>query len=60
MVSLLHREIATILQAPEVKKRMALDEIEVKVMTSTELTQYIAAEIARWAPLAKSLNLTIE
>ncbi|MEA2922922.1 MAG: hypothetical protein QOD25_44 [Alphaproteobacteria bacterium] len=60
MVSLLHREITTILQTPEVKKRMALDEIEVKLMTSAELTQYIAAEIARWAPLAKSLNLTIE
>jgi tripartite-type tricarboxylate transporter receptor subunit TctC len=39
---------------------MALDEIEVKLMTSAELTQYIAAEIARWAPLAKSLNLAIE
>jgi hypothetical protein len=24
------------------------------------LTEYIAAEIARWGPLAKSLNLTIE
>ena len=60
LVSTLNREIEKILQRPEVKQRMAQDEIEVKTMTPEELTRHISGEIARWSPLAKSLNLTIE
>ena len=60
IVEPLSREIEKILQGPEVKKRMAQDEIEIKLMTPGEVTKHIADEIARWSPLAKSLNLKIE
>ena len=60
IVQPLSREIEKILQAPEVKKRMAQDEIEIRLMTPEAVTAHIASEIARWSPLAKSLNLTIE
>jgi len=60
IVEPLSREIDKILQGPEVKKRMAQDEIEIKLMTPAQVTKHIADEIARWSPLAKSLNLKIE
>ena len=37
----LSREIGKILQTPEVKKRMAQDEIEIKLMTPEAFTKYI-------------------
>jgi tripartite-type tricarboxylate transporter receptor subunit TctC len=60
IVQSLSGEIGKILQTPEVQKRMAQDEIEVKLMSPERVTKHIADEIARWSPLAKSLNLTIE
>jgi len=54
----LGREITNILQQPEVQKRMAQDEIETRLMTPEEFTDFLAGEVARWAPLAKSLNAT--
>jgi tripartite-type tricarboxylate transporter receptor subunit TctC len=60
IVGPLAREIEKILQGPEVRKRMAQDEIEIKLMTPEAVTNHIAGEIARWSPLAKLLNLTIE
>jgi len=60
IVQPLSREIEKILQGPEVKKRMAQDEIEIKLMSPEAVTAHIAREIARWSPLAKSLNLKIE
>jgi tripartite-type tricarboxylate transporter receptor subunit TctC len=43
---------------PEVQKRLALDAIESKLMSPEEFTRFVEAEIARWAPLAKSLAAT--
>jgi tripartite-type tricarboxylate transporter receptor subunit TctC len=59
IVEPLSGEIDKILQGPEVKKRMAQDEIEIKLMTPAQVTKHIADEIARWSPLAKSMNLKI-
>jgi tripartite-type tricarboxylate transporter receptor subunit TctC len=54
----LGREITDkILHRPEVQKRMAQDEIETRLMTPDEFTRFLAGEVARWVPLAKSLNL---
>src|SRR5207302_5253938 len=50
----LAREVEKILQGPEVRKRMAQDEIEIKLMTPETVTAHIASEIVRWGPLAKS------
>jgi tripartite-type tricarboxylate transporter receptor subunit TctC len=46
------------MQAPEVQKRLALDAIETRPMSPEEFTKFIEREIARWAPLAKSLAAT--
>ncbi len=52
--------IGEILQRPDVRARMAQDEIDIKIMSPGQVTAHITDEIARWSPLAKSLNLTIE
>jgi tripartite-type tricarboxylate transporter receptor subunit TctC len=60
IVQPLSREIENALQQPDIRKRMAQDEILIRLMTPEATTRYVASENARWAPLAKSLNLTIE
>jgi tripartite-type tricarboxylate transporter receptor subunit TctC len=60
IVRSLSSAIGEILRQPDVRNRMAKDEIEVRDMSPERLTMHIAEEIARWSPLAKSLNLTIE
>jgi len=37
---------------------MAQDEIEIRLMTPEQFTDFLAGEVARWAPLAKTLNAT--
>jgi tripartite-type tricarboxylate transporter receptor subunit TctC len=56
----LAREIDKILQGLEVKRRMAQDEIEIKLMTPEQVTKHIGDEVTRWGSVAKSLNLKIE
>jgi tripartite-type tricarboxylate transporter receptor subunit TctC len=51
-----NREIVKMVQVPEVKQRFALDAIEAKQLTPEEFTAYVAAETARWAPIAKSIG----
>ena len=55
IVRLLNREADKFLQKPDVKKRMAVDEIEARPMTPAGYTKHIEAETARWVPLAKAL-----
>src|SRR5262249_52002036 len=53
----LGREITSnILHQPEVQKRMAVDEIESRLMTPEQFTDFVAGEVARWAPIAKTLG----
>jgi tripartite-type tricarboxylate transporter receptor subunit TctC len=55
----LGREITSnILHQPAVQRRMALDEIEARFMTPAQFTSFVAGEVARWGPLAKSLGAT--
>ncbi len=60
IVQPLSREVLRILDTPEVRQRLAHDEIVMKLMTPEEFTKYVASEIARYSPLAKSLNLKAE
>jgi tripartite-type tricarboxylate transporter receptor subunit TctC len=55
IASALNRETLRAMELPEVQKRLALDAIETRVMSPQEYTAFIEAEIARWAPLARSL-----
>jgi len=54
VVASLHQAVQEALQRPDVRQRMALDEIELKAMSPAELTRYFEAENAKWAPIAKA------
>ena len=43
------------LQLPAVRERLKRDAIETKAMTPEEYTAFVAAEMQKWGPLAKSL-----
>lgn len=49
----LNATVATMLERPEVRKRLERDSIETQAMTSEEFTQFVAGEIAKWTPVAK-------
>ena len=49
----LNATVATMLERPEVRKRLDRDSIETQAMTSEEFTQFVAGEIAKWTPVAK-------
>jgi len=53
VVHKLNRAVATMLERPDVRKRLDRDAIEVSPMTSEEITRYMASETEKWAPLAK-------
>jgi tripartite-type tricarboxylate transporter receptor subunit TctC len=55
IVQQVSRETLKAMESPEVQKRLAQDAIETRLMSPEEFTRYVEAEIARWAPLAKSL-----
>ena len=49
----LNATVATMLERPEVRKRLDRDSIETHVMSPEEFTQFVAGEIAKWTPVAK-------
>jgi len=49
----LNAAVAAMLQLPEVRKRLDRDAVETRAMSSEEFTQFVADEIAKWAPVAK-------
>jgi tripartite-type tricarboxylate transporter receptor subunit TctC len=51
----LNAAVAKILTDPEVRRRYERDAIEVRPMTSEEITNYMASEIEKWAPIAKRI-----
>ncbi len=54
IVTVLNRAVGEALLAPDARQRMALDEIELRLMSPVELTRFFAQENAKWAPIAKS------
>jgi len=51
-----NREVNRMMDLPDVQKRMALEGVEIKKMTPEEFTALVAAEIARYTPIAKTLG----
>lgn len=49
----LNAAVAKMLEHPDVRKRLDRDAVETKAMSSEEFTQFVASEIAKWAPIAK-------
>jgi tripartite-type tricarboxylate transporter receptor subunit TctC len=54
-----HRLNAAVIEAmqePAVQKQLAQDGIELKALTPEDFTKFVAAETARWAPVAKAIG----
>ena len=51
----LNAAVADMLAQPTVRARLDRDAIETQVMSSGEFTAFVAAEIARWAPVARQV-----
>jgi tripartite-type tricarboxylate transporter receptor subunit TctC len=49
----LNATVATMLERPEVRKRLDRDSIETQIMSPEEFTQFVTGEIAKWTPVAK-------
>jgi tripartite-type tricarboxylate transporter receptor subunit TctC len=52
----LNTAVVDVMKEPEVRQRMAQEGIEIKLMTPEELTAFVQAETARWAPIAKAIG----
>ncbi len=56
IVQRLNREIVKAMQHPEMRRRLEQEAIEVDPMSPEALTDFVKSEIARWAPVARSLQ----
>jgi tripartite-type tricarboxylate transporter receptor subunit TctC len=60
IVTKLHAEIARILQAPDMKERLAADGTEPVGNTPEEFARYIREELVKWAKVAKAAGIKPE
>jgi tripartite-type tricarboxylate transporter receptor subunit TctC len=49
----INRAVAEAFALPQVKKQLAQDAVEMKMMTPGEVTQFMRAEIDKWVPVAR-------
>jgi tripartite-type tricarboxylate transporter receptor subunit TctC len=52
----LNAAVIDVMKNADVRQRMAQEGIEIKLMTPEELTTFVQAETARWAPIAKAIG----
>jgi tripartite-type tricarboxylate transporter receptor subunit TctC len=52
----LNAAVVDVMQEPDVQKQLAQDGIEFKPLTPEAFTKFVAAETARWAPIAKAIG----
>jgi len=55
MVARLNAEIVAALATPALRTRLAGEGIETEKMSPDEFTHFVASEIAKWTPVAKSV-----
>ena len=51
----LNDAVAKMLEQPDVKRRLERDAVETRVMSPEQFTAFVAAEIDKWAPVAKQV-----
>jgi len=56
VVQKLNGAVARMLELPEVRARLDRDAVETRPMRPEEITQYMASEIDKWAPLARRVG----
>ena len=60
IVDKINREVVRAMDRPQVKKEIAQDAIETRLMTAAQVTQFSQSEIDRWTPLIKKMMATQE
>jgi tripartite-type tricarboxylate transporter receptor subunit TctC len=55
IVARLNGEIVAALGSPAMRQRLQAEGIETEKMSADEFTGFVASEIARWTPVAKSV-----
>jgi tripartite-type tricarboxylate transporter receptor subunit TctC len=60
IVKTLSDTLATILKAPDLREKLAIEAIEPIVMSPEQFTAFIKKDIARWTKLAKDRNIELD
>jgi tripartite-type tricarboxylate transporter receptor subunit TctC len=60
VVALLHREIAALLSAPEVKERLAKEGSSVVASTPQALIEHLRSEIAKWEKVVREAGIKLD
>ena len=60
IVSQLNETLATVLKAPDLSEKLAIEAIEPMTMTPQQFGDFIKREIARWTALAKARNIQLD
>ena len=60
IVKTLNDSLATVLAAPELRERLAVEALEPQAMSPAQFGDFIRADIARWAALAKARNIQLD
>jgi tripartite-type tricarboxylate transporter receptor subunit TctC len=53
----LNQEVVTIMKIPDVQKKLAQDAFDPKPMTPEQVVAFMAAETARWKPIAQAAGM---
>jgi tripartite-type tricarboxylate transporter receptor subunit TctC len=60
VVAQLNRQIAGILQTPEIRERLAVQGLEAVSNSPAEFASYIAAEVAKWAKVIRQAGVVAD
>ena len=60
VVNKLNAEVRRILQLPDVRERLRLEGIEPGTLDAPAFTHFVAAEIVRWAPVARASGARVD
>ena len=56
----LHETLASVLRAPDLRDKLAVEAIEPLVMSPEQFSAFIKTDIARWTKIAKDRNIQLE
>jgi tripartite-type tricarboxylate transporter receptor subunit TctC len=60
VINRLHKEVTAILRAPEVRDRLTADSAEIVAGTPAEFSEFLKAELVKWANVVKAAGIKAE
>jgi tripartite-type tricarboxylate transporter receptor subunit TctC len=60
VIAQLNRQIASILQLPDIRERLAVQGLEAVANTPAEFASYIAAEVRKWSAVIRQAGVTAD